>query len=517
MKNKSQLKAGAILSYASIVLNIVAGLLYTPWMKDQIGQASFGLYTLANSLITLFLVDFGLSTAVSRYVSKYRAEGNQEKIDKFLGAVYKLYLLIDAIILVALVVIFFLIDKIYGNLTPSELENFKVIYVISSLFAVINFPCVTFNGILNAYEKFVPLKMADVIYRVLLVGITITALLLNGGLYALVAVHAIVGLVVIVYKFIVIKKTTPVKVNFKNQEKGIFKEIFSFSIWVTIASLAQRLIFNITPTIISTVVEAASVTVAVFGIVSTLEGYTFTVTGAINGMFMPRIAKLYEEKGENADLTPLLMKVGKFQFALNSLIVVGFFTIGKSFITLWTGPQDIDAYWGLLLVCAPGIFYNSLQIANTAMVVRKKVHIQAIVNCIMGGINIGLAFVLSYYYGVIGACLSICVAYTVRAVLLLILYNKHLEVSISKFIKSCYIRMLIPLLLSGGFGYLMNHFFERGGWINLIIRGSIIVVVYAILLYLIGLNRSEKQTIHKTVKKIFNKIFKRKKSNQKAE
>ena len=177
MKNKSQLKAGAILSYASIVLNIVAGLLYTPWMKEQIGQASFGLYTLANSLITLFLVDFGLSTAVSRYVSKYRAEGNQEKIDRFLGAVYKLYLLIDAIILVVLVVIFFLIDKIYGNLTPGELENFKVIYVISALFAVVNFPCVTFNGILNAYEKFVPLKMADVIYRILLVGITIIALL----------------------------------------------------------------------------------------------------------------------------------------------------------------------------------------------------------------------------------------------------------------------------------------------------------------------------------------------------
>ena len=517
MKNKSQLKAGAILSYASIVLNIVAGLLYTPWMKEQIGQASFGLYTLANSLITLFLVDFGLSTAVSRYVSKYRAEGDQEKIDKFLGAVYKLYLLIDAIILIALVVIFFLIDKIYVNLTPTELENFKVIYVISALFAVVNFPCVTFNGILNAYEKFVPLKMADVIYRVLLVGITVVALLLNGGLYALVAVHAIVGLVVIVYKFIVIKKTTPVKVNFKSQEKGIFKEIFSFSIWVTISSIAQRLIFNITPTIIGTVVTAASVTIAVFGIVTTLEGYTFTVTGAINGMFMPRIAKLYEEKGENTDLTPLLLKVGKFQFALNGLIVVGFFTIGRSFITLWTGPEDLDAYWGLLLVCIPGIFYNSLQIANTAIVVRKKVHIQAIVNCITGGINIGLSFLFSYYYGVIGACLSICIAYTVRAILLIILYGKHLEINMPKFIKNCYIRMLIPLLIAGGLGYLMNYFFEKGGWINLGIRGVIITATYAILLYLIGLNRNERSAINHTIKKIFGKIFKRKQNNKKAE
>ena len=93
MNNQKQIKFGAILSYVSIAINIVAGLIYTPWMIDQIGEASYGLYTLANTLITLFLIDFGLSSATSRYVAKYRAEGNQEKVDNFLGVVYKLYMI----------------------------------------------------------------------------------------------------------------------------------------------------------------------------------------------------------------------------------------------------------------------------------------------------------------------------------------------------------------------------------------------------------------------------------------
>ena len=98
-----QLKLGAVLSYVSIAINILAGLVFTPWMIDQIGQSDYGMYTLANSLITLFLIDFGLSSATSRYLSKYLAEGRQDLANGFLGMVYKLYLIVDGVILLGFV------------------------------------------------------------------------------------------------------------------------------------------------------------------------------------------------------------------------------------------------------------------------------------------------------------------------------------------------------------------------------------------------------------------------------
>ena len=208
MNSSKQIKLGAILSYFAIAFNIIAGLLYTPWMVAQIGKSDYGLYTLANSLITLFLVDFGLGQAVSRYVSKYRAEGDEEKVNKFLGLVYKLYFIIDAAIFVVLLVVFFFIDAIYVNLTPAEIEKFKVVYIISASYAVFNFPFVTFNGILTSYEQFVPLKLADLICKVLTIGMTVIALLCGLGLYALVAVHVVSGLFTLILKFISIKKST---------------------------------------------------------------------------------------------------------------------------------------------------------------------------------------------------------------------------------------------------------------------------------------------------------------------
>ena len=493
MSGSKQIKWGAILSYLSIAINIVAGLVYTPWMVEQIGKADYGLYTLANSLITLFIVDFGLGPAVSRYVSKYRAEGRQDKVDNFLGAIYKLYLIIDAVIFVGLLIVYFFLDSIYVNLTPEELEKFKVVYLVAAAFAVVNFPFVTFNGILTAYEKFIQLKIADVIYRLLLVGITVVALLLGYGLYSLVLVHALVGILVIVYKFIVIGKTLPLRVNFKYNEKSLYKDIFSFSLWVTISTLAQRLIFNITPSILGIV--ASSAAIAIFGIVTTLEGYTYTLTSAINGIFMPRIARIYEGESANKNIMPLFLGVGKFQYALNGLIIAGFTVLGQNFINLWMGAEYIDAYYGIVLVTVPGLFFNSLQIANTAMIMEKKVNIQAIVNVSVGLINVVLSLVFSSIFGVIGACISIFVAYMVRAIALNIIYHRVMKFDIPSFIKNCYVRMAPPIVLTIGFGFLINYLVGDSGWLLFLAKAVAVCLVYLILIILIGLNKNEKRKV----------------------
>ena len=77
----SQIKAGAIISYISIGINILIGLLYTPWMISSIGKENYGIYILATSVITLFLFDFGLGSAVTRFVSRYLAEKRVEKLN----------------------------------------------------------------------------------------------------------------------------------------------------------------------------------------------------------------------------------------------------------------------------------------------------------------------------------------------------------------------------------------------------------------------------------------------------
>ena len=88
---RKQIKRGAAISYVALLVNIAFTLFYYPWMVQKIGQTNYGLYSLAISLISLFIFDFGLSTAVSRFIAKYVAENKQASADEFIGAVYKIY------------------------------------------------------------------------------------------------------------------------------------------------------------------------------------------------------------------------------------------------------------------------------------------------------------------------------------------------------------------------------------------------------------------------------------------
>ena len=101
MKDK-QVFGGALLSYSAIIFNIISGLLYTPWMIHSIGDDQYALYTLAMSIINIFLMDFGIGSAVTKFLSNYYARGEFEKANQFMGLVYKVFFVISALIAMGL-------------------------------------------------------------------------------------------------------------------------------------------------------------------------------------------------------------------------------------------------------------------------------------------------------------------------------------------------------------------------------------------------------------------------------
>lgn len=504
MRSYSQIKLGALVSYFTVAFNMLAGLLYTPWMISKIGQGNYGLYTLASSLITMFVMDFGMGSAVSRFVSKYNALGDQQAVQNFLGLVYKLYLSIDAIIFTVLFALYFCIDTIYQNLTVDEIQTFKVLYVIVGLFSVISFPFTNLNGILTSYEKFVPLKMCDLFNKCFIIVAMVFALYAGYGVFALVTVNAIAGIITILLKLFIIHHSTPARVNFRYFDKSLLKEIFGFSVWTTVGSIMQRLVFNITPSIIAAVSSTGSVGVAVFGLASTIEGYIYTIATAINGMFMPRISRIvYGEKKEE-DLLTLMVRIGRLQVMIVGLMVIGFIALGKSFvIDIWNKPDFSLSYYCAVLLILPSLFYLPMQIANTAIIVENKVRLQAFVFMAMGLVNVVCSLVLSHFFGAIGASVSILIAYTVRTLLMGYVYHKVLKLDMLAFVKQTFLKLSPQLLVALLVGIACEIFNPvTNVYLRFGINGVILVGVYFALMWLTGFNAYEKQLLLSFLKKV---------------
>lgn len=490
-QSSRQIKMGALISYFALALDVVAGLLYTPWIIRQIGDADYGLYTLATSLISMFMLDFGMSAAVSKFVSHYRAKGDQQGMNNFLGLIYKLYILISAAISVVLVVIYFNIADIYVKLTPTELESLRVVYIIAGLSTVACFPFITLNGILNAHEQFAPLKLADVFNKVVTIILTIIALLFGTGLYALVAVHAVMNLLTIAVKLILVRHHTKIKVNFHYSEKTMLKEITGFSFWTTVKSIAQRFIFNITPTILGIV--SGSATITMFGLASTLEGYVYKFSEAINGMFMPKISRATLGSKTGEAILPLMIKVGRIVLTVSGLLIIGIVTLGQNFISIWLGDGYKTVYICTVLLILPAIMHLPQQVANTTVIVLNKVKSSGIVFLIMAGINVVFSFIFGYFWGEIGCSLSICIAYFVRTILMNVVFKKQLNIDVIKFFKDCHGKMALGLVLTLICGFLIGKFVVIGsGWIAFLIQVVLLTVVYVVIMWCIGWNAYEK-------------------------
>ena len=499
LDRNQQFKIGAVLSYLAIAINTISALIYSPWMLSKIGSGDYGLYTLAVSLINMFLLDFGISSAVSRFTSKYVAEGRQDKVNQLLGVVYKLFITIAAIISIALIVIYFFIEQIYVALTPEELERFKVVYIISATYSVVSFPfSTTLNGVLNAYEKFIPLKLCDVINKVLAVILIVMALVMGYGLYELVAINAFVNLLIFAIKFFVIKTATPVKIKLSYWDKSMLKEIFGFSIWVLINTICSRLIMNVCPNILG--VTAGTAAITIFSFASTIEGYAYTFSSAIDGMFMPRIARITYQEGNMDKILELMVKVGRFQYHLVGLILVGFVCVGREFVGLWLGAEYLHVYYCAILLLLPAPFYLSQQIGKNTMVMMNKVKYLTYMNVIKAGLNVVLVAVLSVFWGVIGASISICIVYFFRNFASMYLYKHKLGIDTKKFYIQCYARMSIPMILTLLIGFFTNRVALADTWMGLIVKVAFIVIVYLVLMWLIAYNEYEKDTIRNLFK-----------------
>lgn len=498
----NQIKVGALISYLALFLNIVTGLLYTPWMINTIGKADYGLFTLAMSVISLFVFDFGLGSAITRFVSKFLAEGRQDKVDSLLGLVFKLYLMGDLLILSSLVVIYFFLPSIYLGLTPEEMASFKLVYIIASMFSVVSFPFLPLNGIITSYEKFIQLKSCDLIHKLIIIGLMTACLLLGGGLFSLVIVNSVAGIIIIILKVGVLGKTRISAIQWRYWDKALYKSVLSFSVWVTVIQLAQRCIFNIAPSILAAF--ATSTAITILGIAICLEGYTFSFANAINGMFLPRVSRMLTDDNKQ-ELLDLMTRVGRIQIYIIGLLCIGFICVGREFIQLWLGEGYEEVYPCALMIILPSFLQLPQEIGNTSVVAAGKVKQQAYAFMLMAAMNLLLAYPMTKYWGVEGLCCSIMIAYLVRTLTMDYIFYKHIQINVFKFFRNSYLRILPSIALSIVLSLVLFEFLEAGGWYGFILKTLLCVLIYLLSIWVFAMNNYEKHLFASPM----NRILKR--------
>lgn len=500
MNNKNPIVKGAIISYVSIFLNIAITFFYTPWMIRKIGVSDYGLYTLIISFISYFILDFGLSSAIQRFIAKYRAEGDEQKVSNMIGITTRVYLYIDMAILLVLIVLYFFIANIFTGLTPAEIEKLKVLYIIAGTFSALSFMLKPVDGAMLAYEFFVENKALDMASRVGTVLLVCIALLFNADVFALVLINGVVAFLVSLIKFFVFKRKSQICINWGYFNKNELKDITSFSTWTFGMSLAQRMRLTLIPSVLGIVSNSHEI--AVFSLGMSLEGMVFTLSYALNGLFLPKVTRMVVN-GDKEGITNLMIRVGRLQLYLFGLVFSGFCIFGQNFLNLWVGDEFNNTFLVTVFILAPSLISLTQQIANDLVYAENKVRYTASLTFSCAVVGLIIAFILSSSLGAIGAAIGTGVGLCLFQVLVNIFYHRKINLDIPVFFRECHGKILPLQTIFAVFFYLLYRQINAVGWLGLFGGIATYCIFFLTISYIFLFNSEEKEliSIRKKIKK----------------
>lgn len=177
----NQLKAGAFLSYISIILNNIIGLLYMPFMLRMMGQNEYGLYSLVASVVAyLTVLDLGFANAIVRYTAKFRSEHKINEQYEMFGMFFILYCVIGFLALLIGLCLYANIDILFSTtMNDKELEQIRIMMLLMVFNIAFTFPMSIWGAIITAYEDFIFQRLVN-IARIILNPIIMIILLYIG-------------------------------------------------------------------------------------------------------------------------------------------------------------------------------------------------------------------------------------------------------------------------------------------------------------------------------------------------
>lgn len=484
---------GAVISYFSIFLNIVISLVYTPWMIHQIGVSDYGLYSLVGAFLGYFMLDFGLSGTITRFISKYRAEGNEQKVENMLGLTAKVYFALDTIIFLVLFVLYFFLTNIFGSgLTPEEIEKLKVLYCIAGIFSVLSFLFKPVSGAMMAYEFFVANKLLDMLVRVGTVVFIVIMLLLGGNVYHLVFITGFVGFSAALLRYTIFIKKSKLKINWRYFEKEELIGLFSFSVWVLVVQLSQMFRLSLIPTILG--ICSNTTEISVFSVGRNLEGMVYTISAALNGLFLPMVSRLVRS-GDRKGIMNLMIRVGRIQLFIILLIFSGFVVFGQPFIRLWVGETFKVSYYVFLLLVFVNILSLTMQIGMDLVYAENKIKHTALRVLISSLIGLVLSIIVAPRYGALGCAAATGVALVLTQILYVDFYQRKMGLDMGCFFKNCHLKIMPLMVAYAIVGYFICSNLAINSWLMLIVVIGVYMMGYFAIAWLFLANDYEKNLI----------------------
>lgn len=504
----NQLRIGAVMSYINMALGTIIPMFYTPLMLNLLGQSEYGLFKLASSATSyLSLITFGLGCALVRYYTKFRAEGDKEGEENMYGLFNIIFLIISIITVIVGLVIAFLSGYIYDDSLTSDgmLVKMKILVIILTFSTAISFLSSPCTSVVTCHEKFIFLQILNIINTVIIPILNLLVLVLKFASIGLAMTGLVINIITRIIYMIYVSNVIDIRPRYNNLPTYLIKELLSFSFWVFIMSIIDKLYSTTDTLIIGYIPSLATVGVAVYSIGVTFQGMIQGFATGISGIISPRVNMMVFGHSTNKELTDIMIKIGRLQCYIVSLVVSGFIAFGQDFINLWVGSGYSEAYWVAISVTIPVCIPLVQTVALNIIMAQNKLKFRTIVFACIAVANVIGTVLCVNAFGIVGASLVTGITYILGQGLILNWYYwKKIKLDIPRFWKNIGPMFIYPAILCICFIVLFK-FVTIDSWPMMFVFVGIYTALFCLFNWCFVMNKYEKGIFLDPFKKLINK------------
>lgn len=424
-------------NWASLVVGVAISFLVSPIIVNSLGHELYGVWVLIASVTGYFTVlDFGVNTAIVRYISSSDAKNDHVQARK----VYSTSLAIFAA--VALVMLLFAL--IFGLFFQSIFKLYDIprsylyfVFILSALDLAIGLLFSVFLGCLSGLQEFKYINGSSILVNIVR-SIAIVYLLKQGhGLLTLALLQIAATLARALCQYWRIKAEYAF-LYFRRDfiTRDTIVSIYGYSVYSFIIAIALKLLFYTDSLVIGSMIGISEVTF--YAIPSTLLDYLEKFVWAMIAVLVPIISANEASGGESRNAN-LYLAGTRYSLLVSMPIIISLYFYGDDFIRVWMGQEIGDrSEWVLKLLLIGFGLATSQLIAHGILKGISRHKALAIILVIEALVNLGMSIALARPYGIEGVAFGTMVPLIIASLVIIVYSCRLLQLNVWGYLFQAY-------------------------------------------------------------------------------
>jgi O-antigen/teichoic acid export membrane protein len=476
---KTQILKNVGSSWSALATSVLVGIFLSPFILHRLGDAAYGIWVLIFSVTGYYgLFDLGIRSSIIRYVSKYTATGDREKLTQFISTALFSYTCIGIVSMALTVSLSSSVEHLF-KIPPEMHSQARLLLLIVGVSVSLGFPLGVFGGMLEGLQRFYILNWTGIGSTLLRAALIVHFLNRGYGLVTVALITVALPVLSSILRGIVVFRLCPVPLGLRYIDKESFRNMATYGGTTFLVIVAGRLRFRTDELVLGRMMSTVAITY--FSIGARILDYAQEFVSSMAQIVVP-MSSQSEAKGDLDGLRKLLIAGDRVCALLTLPITIILILLGKHVIRIWVGARYVPHSYPVLLVLVIPFALMLMQSASGRVLFGIGKHqSMAKVTLIEGIANLILSIALVPSLGVVGDALGTAVPLCCT----FLLFNprnlkKQLGVPVSSFVRQAY---LLPLLLNlplVGVVWLTNRFFTPKNLIQLVMEIGAAFLIYGI-------------------------------------